>query len=87
MRIWLLCLSLDKSGYQVNILYIAGTQKHLTKALLMSTYHICFRGEIRKISELLDCKKHLIKSYVSEYPYYLQSQEMTTVWKGYLPVR
>ena len=28
----------------------------------MSTYNICFHGEIRKISILLDQKKHLIKS-------------------------
>ena len=29
----------------------------------MSTHNICFRGEIRKISTLLDWKKHLSKSY------------------------
>ena len=29
----------------------------------MSTHNICFRGEIREISILLDRKKHLIKTY------------------------
>ena len=29
----------------------------------MSTHNICFRGQKRKISILLDSKKHLSKSY------------------------
>ena len=29
----------------------------------MNTHNICFCGEIRKVSILLDRKKHLIKSY------------------------
>ena len=32
----------------------------------MSTRNIHFHGEIRKISKLLNWKKHLIKSYVME---------------------
>ena len=44
--------------------YIVGTHyKCLAKIPKMSTHNICFHGEVRKISILLDWKKHLIKSY------------------------
>ena len=42
-------IGLDKSGYQVNIFLISPNE-----VLLMSTHNICFHGEIRKLSLLLD---------------------------------
>ena len=60
-----ICIGLDKGGggwvsskyfsYFSTKTYIVGTHKKcLNEALLMSTYNICFPGEIRKISILLD---------------------------------
>ena len=55
-------IGLDKGGYPVNI-FIISPQKHmlwvlirsaLARGLLMSTHNVCFCGEIRKISILLD---------------------------------
>ena len=53
-------IGLDKRGYQVNI-FLISPQKHMLwvlirsgEVLLMSTHNIWFRGEIRKISILLD---------------------------------
>ena len=54
-------IGLGKSGDQVNIFLIT-PQKHLlwvssrslAEALLMSTPNICFCGEMRKISILMD---------------------------------
>ena len=31
----------------------------------MSTHNVCFHGEIRKISILLDLKKHVIRAMIS----------------------
>ena len=45
--------------------YVVGThKKRLAEALLMSTHIICFRGEIRKISTLLDWKSTLTRAMV-----------------------
>ena len=51
-------IGLDKGGYPVNI-FLISPRKHMlwvliAEALLMSTHNICFCGEIRKISILLD---------------------------------
>ena len=57
----LFAIGLDKSGYQVNI-FLISPRKHMLWVLIRSArrgasnelHNICFRGEIRKISILLD---------------------------------
>ena len=56
-----LSIGLVKGGYLVNI-FLISPRKHMlwvlirsaSEALLMSTNNICFHGEIRKISIILD---------------------------------